>query len=107
MLLKMKVLAVGLAVGLLTSCAAHREIKCRFTHLDGQIHPVPPHSSWVKGYDACVIDIHILQEFNVNPGVGVEVNGTKQQKTVLYEMIMKPPKQPESDNPRLKVLARY
>ena len=99
------VLSIGLAAGCLAGCAS-REIRCRFTRVDAAHKPIPPHDEWVKGMDRCEMEIHTLLMINAPPTVGVEVKGTKQQRTVLYEKVMKPPKH-EQDAPGLKVMARW
>lgn len=72
---------------LLSGCAAHRQIRCRFTAIDAKHSPIKPHDKWKRGMPACVALIGTLAGLDDPTGIGVEVRGTKKQRKALQETI--------------------
>ncbi len=72
---------------LLSGCAAHRQIRCRFTAIDAKHNPIKPHDKWKHGMPACIGLIETMAGLDDPTGIGVQVKGTPAQRKVLQETI--------------------
>src|SRR5260370_24659911 len=72
---------------LLSGCASHKQLRCRFTAINAKHAPIKPHDKWKRGMPACIALIGTLAGLDDPIGIGVEVRGTLKQRKALQETI--------------------